>query len=73
MLLWIMQTYQAYLLRLWRESDADPWRAVLEDAHTGERIGFGRVDQLLAYLTQQLAPNSAAAPDSPPFDNPPPN
>lgn len=64
-----MQSYQAYLLRLWRESDADPWRAVLEDPHTGERIGFGGVDRLLAYLAQQLSPGPAdASPPLPPTD-----
>jgi hypothetical protein len=34
------RTYRAYLLRLWRESKHDPWRATLEDPHTGERLGF---------------------------------
>jgi hypothetical protein len=59
-----MATYQAYLLRLWRESEADPWRATLEDPHTGERLGFSGADLLMAYLTQQLAIGSHESPAS---------
>lgn len=46
--------YHAYLLRLWRESDHDPWRATLENPHTGERLSFARVGELLAFLCGQL-------------------
>lgn len=45
--------YQAYLLRVWRESNRDPWRAMLEDPHTGERHYFAGVAELLTYLAQQ--------------------
>ena len=60
-----MQIYQAYLLRLWRESATEPWRATLEDPHTGERLGFGGVDGLLSYLIQRLATDPAASPVAP--------
>lgn len=48
------RNYHAYLIRLWRESDHDPWRVTLEDVHTGERIGFAGLDRLLVRLRQQL-------------------
>lgn len=47
-------TYHAYLLRIWRENGCEAWRALLEDPHTGERLGFDGADRLLAYLTAQL-------------------
>jgi hypothetical protein len=47
------RNYRAYLLRLWRESQHDPWRATLEDPHTGERLGFAGMDRLIAYLRRQ--------------------
>lgn len=46
--------YHAYLLRLWRESEHDPWRAMLENPHTGERLNFSQVSELLTYLTEHL-------------------
>ena len=45
--------YHAYLLRVWRENDREPWRATLENPHTGERLAFAGADRLLAYLSQQ--------------------
>lgn len=46
--------YFSYLLRLWRENDAAPWRAALEDPHTGERRSFADAAQLLAFLREQM-------------------
>lgn len=42
----------SYLLRLWRmrELDCSDWQASLEVPGTGKRIGFARLEQLLAYL-----------------------
>lgn len=44
--------YIAYLLRLWQApgGGALVWRASLEDPHTGERLGFGSLSQLVAFL-----------------------
>lgn len=44
--------YQAYLLRLWRETTDLPWRATLEDPHTGRRQGFADLSQLIAFFQQ---------------------
>jgi len=30
------------------------WQASLENAHTGERIGFASLDALFAFLRQQI-------------------
>jgi hypothetical protein len=47
--------YLAYMLRLWQVRDKDEiaWRASLEDAHTGERRGFGSLEMLVAFLQEQ--------------------
>ena len=50
--------YRAYLLRLWLVSAEHrghgAWRASLENSHTGERIGFANLEQLFAYLIEQV-------------------
>jgi hypothetical protein len=47
--------YRSYLLRLWCEETLDPrWQASLEDPHTGERIGFANLEQLFAFLMDQV-------------------
>jgi hypothetical protein len=43
-------TYLAYLVRLWREGEGAPWRAMVEDPHSGERRGFGDLQSLFAFL-----------------------
>lgn len=47
--------YQSYLLRLWRESDGEVpvWRASLKSSHTGEKVGFGSLEELCQYLRQK--------------------
>ncbi|MEJ2746329.1 MAG: hypothetical protein P8183_00180 [Anaerolineae bacterium] len=45
--------YIAYLIRLWREGPGI-WRGMLENPNTGERIYFKDVDDLLAFLRQQV-------------------
>ena len=47
--------YRSYLLRLWRAETLDTcWRASLEDPRTGERVGFACLEQLFAYLMEQV-------------------
>ena len=52
--------YVSYLLRLWREKggQATWWRASLQDPHSGERVGFAHLGELVAFLREQtgLAP-----------------
>ena len=47
--------YRSYLLRLWgvQNGEVFVWRASLEDARTGERLGFAELEQLFAFLRQQ--------------------
>jgi hypothetical protein len=48
--------YQAYLLRLWRVNTGrgTVWHASLEDARTGERRGFADLENLFAFLREQI-------------------
>lgn len=48
--------YQSYLLRLWRSErcELECWRASLQDSRTGERIGFANLEELFAFLMQQV-------------------
>lgn len=45
--------YFSYLLRLWREGDAAPWRASLEDPHTGQRRNFARLQDLFEAIEEE--------------------
>ncbi len=52
--------YLSYLLRLWQTGSTGhaTWRASLEDPHSGERLGFASLEDLVAFLQQQTrAPN----------------
>lgn len=43
-----------YILRLWRADSSDSsWRASLENARTGGRIGFENLEHLFAFLMEQ--------------------
>lgn len=47
--------YLSYLLRLWRESDEEQamWRASLKSSGTGDKVGFGSLEELFAFLRSQ--------------------
>ncbi len=45
--------YIAYLIRLWSEGPG-VWRGMVEDSNTGERHYFANIDDLLAFLRQQV-------------------
>jgi hypothetical protein len=51
--------YHAGLLRLWRDGPGGPWRASLQDAESGERVGFADLERLFAYLRQLTGDASA--------------
>lgn len=42
--------YQAFLLRLWHEEGSSMVRATLEDAQSGQRMGFANLQHLFAFL-----------------------
>lgn len=57
---WLMdqqKTYHSYLLRLWtvEEGGQVSWRAMLEHAGGGQRMGFRSLARLFAYLEDQTA------------------
>ncbi|MBL8045593.1 MAG: RidA family protein [Anaerolineales bacterium] len=45
--------YHLFLLGLWAEADG-AWRFSLEDARTGERVGFNSLPQLQQFLAQWM-------------------
>lgn len=53
--------YLSFLLRLWQESDGSPqgdpplWRASLESPQGGEHKGFAGLEELFAYLREQMS------------------
>jgi len=49
--------YRAYMLRLWRDDGASPWRAQLEDASSSRRYNFTDVGQLVDFLLSEMAQN----------------
>ena len=61
--------YTAYVLRFWRLAGAGQavWRASLEDPHTGERRGFGSLNELVAFL-RAVTEEMEASPDNPQGD-----
>ena len=48
--------YLAYLLRLWQTQDKGEigWRASLENAHTGEKLAFAHLDELVVFLRERI-------------------
>lgn len=49
-----VKQYRSYLLRLWCEAPDRHWRASLEDPGTGKRMGFAALEQLFAFLMEQV-------------------
>ncbi len=49
--------YLSYLLRLWQTSDGKTqiWQASLETPGTGERQGFGSLEELFDFLEAQIS------------------
>ena len=49
------QRYKSYLVRLWQTASSGEWvwRASIENAHTGERKGFARLELLFQFLEEK--------------------
>jgi hypothetical protein len=56
--------YQAYLLRLWRETPDSPLRASLQPSDSDERHHFASLEALLVYLQSQGQAGEWPAPAS---------
>ena len=46
--------YRSYLLRLWRSDRENAWRVMLECVDTHDRRGFSDVQDLCAFLFEQM-------------------
>jgi len=57
--------YLSYLLRLWRESDEEKpvWRASLRSSRTGEKVGFGSLEDLFDFLQRKTDTGQEAGGD----------
>ena len=58
------ERYLSYLLRMWQTSNGEDqtWQASLESPGTGERRGFGDLEELYEFLnaqTDESSPDSA--------------
>jgi hypothetical protein len=51
------QQYSSYLLRLWQTASdgGGSYRASLESAHSGERVGFCSLDALMSFLRRECS------------------
>jgi hypothetical protein len=54
------QTYQAYLLRLWRPKETAPWRATLVGVEDGEQRHFPDLHSFSAHLLKETQTEPAA-------------
>ena len=60
--------YVSYLLRMWQDDSGErlsgskeaAWRATLQSARTGERVGFASLDDLFDFLRGQAGLESTA-------------
>lgn len=47
--------HRSYLLRIWRADTLDScWRASLEDPRTNRRFGFPSLEEMFAFLMEQV-------------------
>jgi hypothetical protein len=57
-----MNDYHAYLIRLWRDDELQPWRAELVSPYTGEAKRFATPMQLFKYVQQCIGVESDGEP-----------
>jgi hypothetical protein len=48
------QSYLSYMLRLWRDDDAQPWHASLQEPRSDEQEYFATPEKLYAFLEEQM-------------------
>lgn len=60
------QDYLSYLLRLWRQGNAERpmWRASLKGVHDGQQVGFASLDDLFHFLRNETGTLLGADRDS---------
>ena len=52
--------YQSFLLKVWRRSEHDPWRASLHSTATDQACHFDTLDELVGCLKEQLGEYTSA-------------
>ena len=48
------ETYQAYLLRFWRQDGAKPWRVTIQCVGGEQHHHFASVDEAITFILDQL-------------------
>lgn len=56
-----MTDYHAYLIRLWRDDEQQPWRAELVSPQSGETRRFASPEQLFSYVQEQIETDQTLA------------
>jgi len=53
----VSSEYYSYLLRMWQVPDDGhlAWRVLLENIQTGEKHGFSCLEELMAFLGQDIS------------------
>lgn len=61
-------SYHSFLVRLWQDGAAEPWRASAHCVQTGETHRFATVEALFAFLIERLGPpeDGSGQPSDPP-------
>jgi hypothetical protein len=58
------KTQQAFILRLWQENPAAPWKVYLKDVTSGRYFIFLGLEGLAAYLLARTSPENLQDRDS---------
>ena len=53
-----VDTYQAYLVRMWQDGYQAVWRASAQSVQSGEIVRFADLDRLFAFLKAQADVNA---------------
>ena len=48
-----LNTYQAYLVRIWQDGRQDAWRASAQAVHSGEVVRFASLEEMFVFLEAQ--------------------
>ena len=54
--------YGAYLIRFWRDTPVDDWRASAQSVQNGETVRFGSVQDLFVFLEKEINSGNAVDP-----------
>ena len=49
----VINPYQSYLIRLWRNEPDEDWRVILEHVDSKERKGFNNLEDMIRFLKME--------------------